>query len=50
MGGYSHLTEKGYPHATIDHAQRQYVVGAVHTNTIEGFWSIIKRGSAHSIM
>ncbi len=22
----------------------QYVVGAVHTNTIEGFWSIFKRG------
>jgi hypothetical protein len=22
----------------------QYVVGAVHTQTIEGFWSIIKRG------
>jgi len=42
--GYSHLSEKGYPHATIDHAARQYVVGAVHTNTIEGFWSIIKRG------
>ena len=21
-----------------------YVVGAVHTNTIEGFWSIFKRG------
>ena len=24
--------------------QGQYVVGAVHTNTIEGFWSIFKRG------
>ena len=22
----------------------EYVVGAVHTNTIEGFWSIFKRG------
>lgn len=22
----------------------QYVVGAAHTNTIEGFWSLIKRG------
>ena len=27
-----------YPHATVDHSRRQYVVGAVHTNTIEGFW------------
>ena len=41
--GYSHLGEK-YPHAVIDHASRTYVIGAVHTNTIEGFWSIFKRG------
>src|SRR5258708_38520403 len=25
-------------------AKRQYVVGAVHTQTIEGFWSIFERG------
>jgi IS1 family transposase/transposase-like protein len=42
--GYHGLSKQGYPHATIDHAAREYVVGAVHTNTIEGFWSIIKRG------
>ncbi len=28
----------------VDHHKKQYVVGAVHTNTIEGFWSIFKRG------
>jgi hypothetical protein len=33
-----------YHHATVDHGRKQYVVGAVHTNTIEGFWSIFKRG------
>jgi transposase-like protein len=33
-----------YLHAVIDHSREQYVVGAVHTQTIEGFWSIIKRG------
>ena len=33
-----------FPHAMIDHRAGQYVVGAVHTNTIEGFWSILKRG------
>ena len=28
----------------VDHAKGEYVVGAIHTNTIEGFWSLIKRG------
>jgi hypothetical protein len=28
----------------VKHSARQYVVGAVPTNTIEGFWSIFKRG------
>jgi ribosomal protein L37AE/L43A len=41
--GYYHLGEK-FPHSTVDHAKHQYVVGAVHTQTIEGFWSIFKRG------
>jgi hypothetical protein len=36
--------DKEYPHATIDHAKGQYVIGAVHTQTIEGFWLIFKRG------
>jgi hypothetical protein len=40
--GYSDLGE--YPHETVKHGARQYVVGAVHTQTIEGFWSIFKRG------
>ena len=29
---------------SVDHARGQYVVGAVHTQTIEGFWSLVKRG------
>jgi hypothetical protein len=33
-----------YRRRTVNHAQHQYVVGAIHTNTIEGFWSIVKRG------
>lgn len=40
--GYAKLFD--YPHQTVSHSGRQYVVGAVHTNTIEGFWSIFKRG------
>jgi len=35
---------KHYPHQSVHHQNKQYVIGAVHTNTIEGFWSIFKRG------
>ena len=27
-----------------NHRKEHYVVGAIHTNTIEGFWSLVKRG------
>ncbi len=33
-----------YPHGFVRHKEHEYIVGAVHTNTIEGFWSLIKRG------
>ena len=33
-----------FKHGIVSHEAREYVVGAVHTNTIEGFWSIIERG------
>jgi transposase-like protein len=32
-----------YDHAVVDHAI-EYVNGNVHTNTIENFWSLLKRG------
>lgn len=32
-----------YAHKVINHAV-QYVDGAVHTNTLENFWSLLKRG------
>src|SRR5713226_3478830 len=35
--------EKDYQHAVIDHAV-EYVKGNVHTNTMENFWSLLKRG------
>jgi transposase len=34
----------GFTHKTITHSSGQYVNGDVHTNTIEGFWSQLKRG------
>ena len=33
-----------YDHAFVKHNQGEYVNGRIHTNTIEGFWSILKRG------
>jgi transposase-like protein len=33
-----------YEHRRINHDQKIYVMGDVHTNTIEGFWSLVKRG------
>jgi transposase-like protein len=43
MRAYDRLG-KEFPHASVRHSAKEYVVGAVHTNTIEGFWSIFKRG------
>jgi transposase-like protein len=31
-------------HRVIRHGQSQYVVGSTHTNSIESFWSLFKRG------
>jgi transposase-like protein len=42
--GYRHLGAHGFVHQTVSHSQNQYVVGSTHTNTIEGFWSLLKRG------
>ena len=40
--GYNGL-EREYVHSVIDHAET-YVKGNVHTNGIENFWSLLKRG------
>jgi hypothetical protein len=40
--GYRGLTD--YPHEMVRHSRGEYVIGAVHTQTIDGFWSLIKRG------
>lgn len=33
-----------YAHYVIDHSNGYYGRGQIHTNTIEGFWSLLKRG------
>jgi transposase-like protein len=38
---YKHM---GLPHQFVNHSHGEYVRGNVHTNNIEGFWSLLKRG------
>ena len=49
---YQALPAMGYKHDTVPHAEKIYVLGNAHTNTIEGFWSQVKggvRGVYHSV-
>jgi transposase len=41
---YDRLDRRGYHHRRVHHAMKVYVSGDAHTNTIEGFWSLVKRG------
>jgi transposase-like protein len=52
LASYNSLTKEGYKHDRVKHAEHVYVSGDVHTNTIEGFWSLTKngiRGVYHSV-
>ena len=40
---YQGLSDRGFAHEVIDHAEK-YVDGKVHTNGLENFWSLLKRG------
>lgn len=42
--GYNGVGNQGYRHERCHHTARVYVIGEAHTNTIEGFWSLVKRG------
>jgi transposase-like protein len=49
---YWNVGSKGYTHRRIYHAEKVYVRGDVHTNTIEGFFSLVKsgiRGTYHAV-
>ncbi len=41
---YRKLPLHGFEHHRIDHSAQVYVSGDTHTQTIEGFWSQVKRG------
>jgi ribosomal protein L37AE/L43A len=45
-GQYNALSREGYRHRRIKHSAQVYVKGTVTTNTIEGFWGLVKNGIA----
>lgn len=50
--GYSNLLKHGYQHHRVNDTAKVYVEGNVHTNTIEGFWSLLRngiRGGHHAV-
>lgn len=44
LASYNVLTQLGYKHETVHHGAAEYVRGPVHVNSVEGFWSLVKRG------
>ena len=41
---YDYLKEHGFKHKRVHHTRKVWVAGNAHINTIEGFWSALKRG------
>ncbi len=49
---YTNLSKYGFNHSMIQHNKKIYRQGDTHTNTIEGFWSQLKRsvnGTYHAV-
>ncbi|MBI4213261.1 MAG: IS1595 family transposase [Chloroflexi bacterium] len=50
--GYDGIADGDTFHETVNHGAEEWVRGAVHTNTVEGVWSLFKRsivGSYHQL-
>jgi transposase-like protein len=41
---YENLANLGFEHQIVIHSNKQWVRGECHTQTIDGFWSLLKRG------
>ena len=41
---YTGLRERGYRVESVNHSVKEYVNGQAHTNGIESFWALLKRG------
>ena len=49
---YNFVRKSGFKHFTVSHGSKNWVDGIAHTNTIEGFWSQLKRsinGTYHCV-
>lgn len=49
---YNYVPKFGFTHDKVNHGDGEYVNGRIHTNTIEGFWSQVKRsidGTYHHV-
>jgi transposase-like protein len=46
-GQYRHMGTEFFGHQVVNHGANEYVRGDAHTNTIEGYFSILKRGCRH---
>ncbi|MFC1912882.1 transposase [Chloroflexota bacterium] len=44
FSSYDHMARIGYKHLRIARDAKEYARGSVHTDNIEGFWSLLKRG------
>lgn len=44
FGGYAGLHKEYREHQVLNKEKEEYVRGKYHTNTIEGFWTLLKRG------
>jgi transposase-like protein len=50
--GYGGIGDDDTPHEVVTHRKGEYVRGIVHTNTVEGVWSLLKRsviGTYHQL-
>jgi transposase-like protein len=43
-GAYRGLERYGYGHESVKHSVSEYVRGQAHTNGVESFWALLKRG------
>jgi transposase-like protein len=44
FGGYAGLNKRYKEHQILNKEKEEYVRGEYHTNTLEGFWTLLKRG------